>query len=197
MWRGGSTEARLVEVKGIPESLQSLARYWGELWGVPGRRGPVTVEYSARFRTSLGLCGPAQGRIRLAASVVNGDGPREGGTDLLEGVLCHELAHAAVHRLYRRQAKPHGPEWRRLVREAGFEPRLSIMTDEALGGPRRDGLGNKPRRPRWEHRCPVCHTRRMAGRPVPEWRCAECLEAGLSGGMVITNVAPPKEGTHR
>jgi hypothetical protein len=34
----------------------------------------------------------------------------------------------------------------------------------------------------------------MAGRPVPEWRCAECLDAGLSGELVITKLAPPKEG---
>jgi len=189
-WRGDSAKRRWVEVDGIPETLQSLARLWAELWGVPGLPDSMRVEYSTRFRSSLGLCRPALGRIRLAAHLKDGD------PDLLEEVLCHELAHVAVHRLHGREAKPHGPEWKRLVREAGFEPRLRIMTEEGRGPTQSPHRRNQPR-PRWEHRCPVCHSRRMAGRPVPEWRCAECLEAGLSGKMVITKLATPKEGAAR
>ncbi len=193
----------------LPESLREKALRWEGVWGVPGLMESVTIEFSLRFRTTLGLCRPAQGRIRLAAGLLVSEEAVDGGTSLMEEVLCHELAHVAVHRLHGRQAKPHGPEWKRLVREAGFEPRLRMLVDEVDGaaqgrGPAQSAergskpgrQANKPR-PRWEHRCPVCHSRRMAGRPVPEWRCAECLGAGLSGKLVITKLAPSKKGPAR
>jgi len=56
-------------MKGIPEGLRSRARRWGELWGLPDS---VTVEFSPRFRSSLGLCRPVEGRVRLAAHLANG-----------------------------------------------------------------------------------------------------------------------------
>ena len=92
-------------MEGIPEELRSLARYWAELWGLPGLADSVTVEYSSRFRTSLGRCRPMHGRIRLAARL------KEGDPDLLEEVFCHELAHVAAFRLHGVVARPHGPEW--------------------------------------------------------------------------------------
>jgi predicted SprT family Zn-dependent metalloprotease len=162
---------------GIPEPLRSRARTWEELWGLPGLAESVTVEFSRRFRSSLGRCRPVEGRIRLAAHLANGR------RDLLEEVLCHELAHVAVHRLYRRRAKPHGPEWKRLLVKAGFEPRVRFPPEEG-GFP----SGPARRRARYEHRCPVCQVMRMAGRPVRNWRCVECLRAGLSGDLVITRM---------
>ena len=56
-------------MKGIPERLRSRARQWGELWGVPHLADSVTVEFSPRFRSSLGLCRPVEGRVRLAANL--------------------------------------------------------------------------------------------------------------------------------
>ncbi len=41
----------------------------------------------------------------------------------------------------------------------------------------------------WEHQCPVCRLRRLARRPVPQWRCAACREAGLEGELVVTRIA--------
>jgi hypothetical protein len=49
-------------MKGIPEGLQSRARRWGELWGVPDLADSVTVELSRRFRSFLGLCRRVAGR---------------------------------------------------------------------------------------------------------------------------------------
>jgi predicted SprT family Zn-dependent metalloprotease len=164
-------------MKGIPEGLRSRARRWGELWGVPDLADSVTVELSRRFRSSLGLCRPAEGRVRLAAHLANGR------PELLEEVLCHELAHVAVYRLHGRSVRPHGPEWKGLVRAAGFEPRVRFQRDEG-GFPARAPR----RRSRWEHRCPVCQARRVAGRPVRNWRCVECLRAGLSGELVISRM---------
>jgi len=105
----------------LPPVLLEKARRWEELWGLPGLTDSVTVELSTRFRTSLGLCRPIQGRIRLAADLWNGD------AGLLEEVFCHELAHVAVHRLHGRRVRPHGPEWKRLMMNAGYEPRVRIL----------------------------------------------------------------------
>lgn len=169
--------------RAIPDPLLGKARRWEEAWGVPGLLDSVTVEFSTRMRVSLGLCRPIQGRIRLAA------GLRNGNAHLLEEVFCHELAHVAVHRLHGRRAKPHGPEWKSLLVRAGYEPRVRVQE----GDLRLPATFPKPRS-RWEHRCPVCHARHVAGRPVRQWRCARCREAGLSGKLVITKLPPPGEG---
>ena len=94
----------------------------------------------------------------------------------------------AVHRLHGFVDHPHGPEWKRLVARAGFFPRTRAQMGEAARRQIR-----VPTRARWEHRCPVCQIVRIGGRPVPEWRCADCLDAGLSGEMVITRIPPPDE----
>mgnify|MGYP001825526761 CR=1 FL=1 len=170
----------------IPAPLLKKARHWEEAWGLPGLVDSVTVEFSTRMRVSLGLCRPVQGRIRLAA------GLRKGNASLLEEVFCHELAHVAVHRLYGRRAKPHGPEWKSLMVKAGHEPRVRVLEND----PRLPAAFPKPR-PRWEHRCPVCQTWHVAGRPVRQWRCARCRDAGLPGKLVITKLPLPHEGAGR
>ena len=167
----------------LPDLLLEKARGWEQVWGLPGLLDSVTVEFSTRMRVSLGLCRPVEGRIRLAA------GLRNGNVHLLEEVLCHELAHVAVHRLFGRRAKPHGREWKSLLVAAGYEPRVRVMGDD----PRLPATFHKPR-PRWEHRCPVCQARRVAGRPVRQWRCAACRNAGLPGTLVMTKLPPPEEG---
>ena len=204
----------------LSQALRAKARHWSALWGVPDLSDSVRVEFSTRMRVSLGLCRPAQNRIRLAASLLNGgdedSGPPahgplahatvpsnggsaeqrpeapsgEGGLSdgrptLLEEVLCHELAHAAVHRLHGRRAKPHGPEWKALMVKAGHEPRVRVLEND----PRLPADFNRPR-PRWEHRCPVCQVKQLAGRPVRQWRCLRCRKAGRSGKLEIRKVLP-------
>ena len=125
------------------------------------------------MQRSLGRCVPRTGAVRLNARVL-GDN-----SELLEEVLCHELAHIATFQLHGPKVRPHGSEWAALIRAAGFEPRVrtrlsrdievTAITDQAF----------------YEHRCPVCHTTRLARRPVRAWRCAECFAAGLEGKLVI------------
>ena len=169
-------------MNGIPDKLCAKVEQWARLWGLPGLTDSVTVEFSRRFRSSLGRCRPMDGRIRLAAHL-----EENGNEDLLEEVLCHELAHVAAHRLHGRRVRPHGSEWKSLVSAAGFEPRARFQREDGRFPPRAE----KPRA-RWEHRCPVCRARRMAGRPVRNWRCGECHKAGRSGKLVITRI--PAEG---
>jgi predicted SprT family Zn-dependent metalloprotease len=167
-----------------PKKLQASVRRWGLQWAVPDLANVVTIEFSTRMRRSLGRCHPASGRIRLASFLLQ-EPP-----SVLKEVLCHEVAHVAVYQLFGASAKPHGVAWTELVRRAGFEPRTrarAMIGKVAKTAP-------PPSAPipdvitRYEHRCPVCHTVRSSRRPVPRWRCAECVDAGLAGTMVISRV---------
>jgi predicted SprT family Zn-dependent metalloprotease len=51
---------------------------------------------------------------------------------ILEEVLCHELAHVAVYRLHGRSVRPHGPEWKRLVRQVGFGAATHVQGDRRV-----------------------------------------------------------------
>ena len=153
---------------------------WSKLWDLPELSESVSVVFSRRLTSTLARCRPAEGRIVLRADL------RDAPARRLDEVLCHELAHVAVHRLHGPSAKPHGPEWQALVRAAGFQPR--IRTRDASHGKRNARRAAAGRI--WEHRCPVCQSVRTARRPMTAWRCAECLDAGLDGALIITRWDP-------
>jgi SprT protein len=151
---------------------------WCAQWGLPGFERALTVTFSRRFRSALGRCAPASREIRLAAFLL--DGPAV----LLAEVLCHEAAHAAAYEIHGARVKPHGPEWKRLMEQVGFAPRVKFPAALLPGG-----LGTEPRRRSgayWVHQCPVCHARRVAKAHVGRWRCASCVQDGLDGHLVVT-----------
>lgn len=150
---------------------------WAELWGVPGLESRLRLETSTRMTRALGRCFPQSNHIRIAAFLL--DGPRE----LLEEVICHEAAHAANWELHGRAARPHGPEWRRLMALAGIPARLRIPLPEDL-------VRQQARRKRsgWEHSCKRCGVLRVAGRPVRQWRCKRCWDRGRPGKLSIRKI---------
>ena len=160
----------------MDEEIRRLIAHWGKLWGLPELASTLSVQYSTRLRRSLGRCRPATGRVTLSA------GLREASPERRAQVLCHEVAHVAVHQLYGHAAKAHGPEWRHLVTRAGFIPEVRAIAPE----PEPSSLSVPSSILPYEHRCPVCQSVRYARRPVRRWRCAECLEAGLGGELVIS-----------
>jgi len=172
-----------------PRELSNLRRRiaaWGRRWRLPGLAARVAVVVSPRLRRALGRCVPAGGVVRLHPALF---GPQRA---LLPEVLCHEVAHVAVRARHRGYRRPHGPEWAALMRAAGFSPRASLRID--LPAPRRDREVRDPSstadaRPRagrrYLHRCPVCGMTRTARRPVPAWRCAACVVAGLDRRLVV------------
>ena len=105
-----------------------------------------------------------------------------------EEILCHEFAHVAVDFVHGSSAKPHGLEWRRLVKAAGYraEPRTTgaLPIEQGPAVPKRRASPTAV----YEHRCPVCQMVRRAKRPVPQWRCAACVAAGLPGTLQITRL---------
>ncbi len=156
--------------------LKRLLSSWGKLWGLQDFQNDVSVSFSNRLKTSLGRCRPAESKITLHADLCAGT------KAVLAEVLCHEAAHIAAHKLCGPQAAPHGPEWKALVAAAGFEPRIRA----------KPGIATKSRKTRsglleFEHRCPVCQSVRYARRPMPAWRCEDCLALELDGKLNITS----------
>jgi len=151
---------------------------WAALWGLPGLEARVTVTFSRRLVSSLGRCAPARRSVRLHPGLAAG--PRE---FLLE-VLCHELAHVAAWEIHGAGIRPHGPEWQRLVRLAGYRPSTRLTPPPGLMGGRR-----RPRRRRrrylYDHRCGACGWRRLARAVVRRWRCPRCRAAGGEGSLEV------------
>jgi predicted SprT family Zn-dependent metalloprotease len=162
----------------IPRRLYRDIQRWGRVWGIPGLAGELRIVFSKRLRMTLARCRPAEKRIVLRHDL------RRATSRRLDEVLCHEAAHVATHILYGPLVKPHGAEWKRLVSLVGFDPVLRTRECGGNAKPR-----NRSRAARiFEHRCPVCQMMRIGRRPVRQWRCSECLEAGLPGILTITCV---------
>lgn len=108
----------------LSHRLEDSIAYWGELWGLPKLAAATSLRVSTRFRRSLGSYRASRREITLAAWLV--DEP----TPLLDEVLCHEAAHAAVHLTYGTGKRPHGREWRDFMARAGVPARVRIPESE-------------------------------------------------------------------
>lgn len=170
------------------------------LWDVPLLAKSIRVQTSARYRRSLGAYHPSRAQITLASWLLD-----EAPHPLLDEVLCHEAAHAAVHlsvgavgsdlrgglravlgigRGRRERPRPHGPEWRAFMVAAGLEPRVRIPEALMPADMRAKMSAGK----RWEHRCLGCQAVRMARGRMTRWRCRRCVEKGGSGRLEIRRV---------
>ncbi len=141
---------------------------WSEKWGTKNLPDLVTISFSTRMRRSLGNARIKSGRITLNAALALA--PRG---DQLE-VLCHEVAHVAVFMLFGAHAKPHGAEWRTLIKAAGYRPSTRAKTPKIMSPPART---NRPSRVRF--RCTVCQITYFASKHATRLHCAECFQSGL------------------
>ena len=80
---------RMLVSERLATLLDMKVRRWAKIWRAPGLPNRVSVSFSQRMRRSLGRCAPQTGVVRLNAQVLRGK------PDLLDEVLCHELAHIA------------------------------------------------------------------------------------------------------
>jgi len=160
----------------IPTELNlSMLDHLAEVWGSPWLPDFLHIRFSARLRKSLGRCRPATGEIHLNADLQGPDHAK-----LLSEVLCHEAAHVVAYSRHGKNAKPHGQEWRKLVQDAGFLPRVSlgvVFEDCGIPPSRRKVL--------FEHRCPVCQAVWYARKSMLSWRCSLCTSQGLPGELEI------------
>ena len=150
------------------QQLEALA-HWAKRWGTPDLVRRVRIAYSPRLRRSLGRVRLKSGIITLHAWLATA--PQ---STLLE-VLCHEAAHVAAYLLHGSRAKPHGPEWRELVRIAGYEP----VTRLHCPGLKVDDAPTRPLPPRKRCRCPDCGTDYFVRRIRSQDYCSVCLQQGL------------------
>lgn len=155
---------------------------WASLWSVPELPENVRIVFSQRLTSALGRCTPRSGSIRLNPGLL--DAPPES----LREVVCHEAAHVAAWLVHGRCTRPHGREWRNLMRLAGYEPRVRWAEGSVP-------LAVRRRRPAvvYIHACPVCGANWAAKRRVSQWRCAACVDAGLDGRLVIASRRAARE----
>jgi SprT protein len=179
-----SRRSRVSCVPGISHDLAASLVLWARSWRTPGLADRLVIEYSRRLRKSLARSLPSRGLVRLNPVLQMPQNAR-----LLPEVLCHEAAHVAAFELHGPQCRPHGPEWSRLVTSAGFVPKLHLYAeDKSQAADARSAASSV-----YEHRCPVCQAVRFARRPVPRWRCAACVSAGLDGDLLIAR-RPSRRG---
>lgn len=159
----------------LNESFATSLAKWSELWLTPGLERRVRISWSSRMKRLLGLCIPKLGIVRINLRLSSG--PR----DLLEEVLCHEVAHLAAYELHGVSSRPHGREWASLMLLAGFAPRPSLCRPSpSIGRPRPEIV-----RVVYKHYCPVCGSWRLARTAARRWRCASCSEIGLGGDLEV------------
>jgi predicted SprT family Zn-dependent metalloprotease len=168
---------------------RSLAALWEPLGYPLPDPGRLGVTINRRYVTRLGSAFPQHQVIALRE-----DCPRWSARQLRD-VLTHELAHLAVHARHGAQVPPHGPEWKSLMALANVSHAARLEGRCGVYGPavRKERLGRDAAptvavAKGYEHRCPVCQMSRFARRPVPQWRCRSCAEAGLTGRLLIAPV---------
>jgi predicted SprT family Zn-dependent metalloprotease len=167
-------------------SVKEILRGLGALWDAPALAG-VGVVANPRLSRTLGRLVGRPGRIEL--------GPRALVTmKRLREVVTHEAAHAAlVTREGASPQAPHGTEWRERMALAGYPEARGAhwRCHRATGQSPQQSQKQQPTARThsavaYEHWCPVCHSSRLARRPVKAWRCAACVAAGLDGRLEIT-----------
>lgn len=133
----------------IPGALREEALGWSALWNDPSLAQECTVAWSDRMTRCLGIAYTRRSVVRLRRGLARAEA-----YELLREVLCHELAHVAVHRQLGTSARPHGAAWKQRLRAAGFHPRVRIPMAQLAPDVRRAlktapaRRARRPRRPR-------------------------------------------------
>lgn len=158
---------------------RELITGWGRLWGVPSICSGLEFSFSARMRARLGSCHPSRRKITLNAILA-----RPENRAVAVEVLCHEAAHLAASDLFGRGIKPHGSEWKALMRAASFVPRVRFDPSGI------DGLARERRRRfTYHHVCGDCGARFASDRTDRRWRCRSCYSRTGGGRLRVVREA--------
>ncbi len=162
---------------GVEDEMRSRLMAWDDLWHADGLLLKCKVRLNRRLTRSIGLCRPSKGLIDLNQLLL-----REDNRELLFETLCHESAHLVVHTRLGRLSRPHGREWKILMRSAGFAARAHIPSDGIKG----DLVASRRARYEYKHTCLECGATMLSRRTSYRWRCATCVNQGLDGHLEVT-----------
>lgn len=129
--------------------LSRLAARCLSAWRMDSLIPRVRIVYNPRLSTTLGRACLENRRVELNPRLL-GEHP-----DQLLPTLAHELAHLVVYERYGKSARPHGTEFRRLLRALK-------LPDEA------------------KHHLPVDHLRRNRAKYLYLHRCGDCGQSFLA-----------------
>ncbi len=135
-----------------------------ELWGAPGRG--FRWRWNFRMRSRAGAAWLHEDRIDLNPRLLAQN------PDSWKAILAHELAHLLVHDRHGEEARPHGPEWRDLMRRAGHPPAATHSFDTR--GLRRQRPRRKNRAWLFLHCCLHCTASWISGRLRRDRVCPNC-----------------------
>lgn len=118
---------KTVDESPLEKPLQKHARVAAQQWierarsiyRVADRRLPLPeVRFDLRGRAA-GQAVLSRRRNVVDVIRLNADLLASHPRDMLDETVPHEVAHVAVHRLYGRRVRPHGPEWKALMQAFG------------------------------------------------------------------------------
>jgi predicted SprT family Zn-dependent metalloprotease len=135
----------------------------------------LTIEWSSRLKRNLAVTYPKRNLIRINKDLILTENRH-----LLTEVIVHELAHIAAYLETGSTKDAHGEIWKRHVKEAGYQPGLSLALNSNP-----ESLSHKATSS-YIHTCPICQSQRTAKRPMSVWRCTSCINNNLSGELVIS-----------
>lgn len=162
----------------VPAMMAGLA----DRWSIPTLMDGVRVVPSSRMTRTLARAYPRLKTIRISTRVLELEND-----EFLREIVAHEAAHLACYIKHGARIRPHGREWRELMRQAGYQPRVRFDSGSV------EGLPAPQQRPRvYEHACPVCGWTQMARTTNRRWRCATCVRAGRDGGLEVRRVGGEK-----
>ena len=164
-----------------PATYEAWLASWSTAWDIPELPYRVRIVFSHRLQSSLGRCAPSAGLVRLNPGLL------DGAPEALREVVCHEVAHVATWLLHGRRARAHGPEWKELMRLAGYAPRVrwaEAAVPESVRERRKPAVI-------YVHSCPVCRAQWVARRTSTAWRCATCRGAGRDGRLTVSKQQAP------
>lgn len=109
-----------LQTRALRETERWIARA-REITGASARRLPVpAVRFDLRGRAAGQAVFARRSRacvIRLNAALLESHP-----TEMIDETVPHEVAHVVIYRLYGRKVRPHGEEWKTLMRAFGVDP---------------------------------------------------------------------------
>ena len=170
--------------------LDQVSRAAGTEWGQL-RQWNFTINHRAKGR--FGCCKNFRKLVEVTSEYyVNGEVKEEEYADFIN-TLLHETAHAIVHERYTRRSilgeiKAHGPEWKKVMRDLGIEPKRtgkSKILDGAKKATRRSAPANHI------YTCKDCGFQFKKKRPIKDYEVkwhGGCRRKPNRGMLVYTQL---------